>query len=80
MMPAVATGEQDNEEIVPAGKETTPIWCRAISAEVEGPGPAARVERDQLSRSMKCAFWITPCTPTVRSTTWEISKFAAADR
>jgi chitosanase len=34
----------------------------------------------QPCRSGKCAFWMTPCTPTVRSTTWDTSKSAAADR
>lgn len=28
----------------------------------------------------KWPFWMTPWTPTVRSTTWVTSKFAAADR
>ena len=28
----------------------------------------------------KCSLRMTPCTPVVRSTTWDTSKFAAADR
>jgi dihydrofolate reductase len=58
-----------------AGARRAPPSAHSLTAHGRVKRPAA------LGQSLaKCDFWMTPCTPVVRSTNWDTSKSAAADR